>query len=317
MNSPQFASPLRSVAIIAYREMVSDLQRCVSAAQAAIGSHNAIVDVLVNGNQRLARDAAAVAHEWATVNCQVRIWSIEQGDKAHAWNEYTHRIWPQGSICFFLDAYAEPRKDAFDKLEAAITANAEVLAASGVPSSGRSAQHLRALMLRDGGMHGNMHAIGPAAMARLRAIGFRLPLGLYRVDSLINSVLTFNFDPAQHRWEPRRVAVVPDATWDVRDISRLTLGSILGHFKRMVRQARGILENRAVREHLAVRRALPQTLPCTAQELVFEWLSTQPQAARSLFIRMPLTYYAARQFRAPRDWRATESIPVCLNAPGV
>lgn len=308
------AAPPWSVAIISSRESVDQLAHCVRAACGAVGDHPAVIDVLVNGNPGLARAAAAAAPGWAMQGCRIQVWNITQGDKAHAWNEYVHRIWTPGTPAFFLDAYAEPRPDAFARLLAAIDDESGVLAATGVPSCGRSAPALRAQMLRDGGIHGNMHAIGAAAMARLRAAGFRLPLGLYRTDSMIGSVLNYNLDPAAHRWEPRRIAVVADATWNVRDAQELSWKKISGQFKRTLRQARGHLENRAAREHLAVRRLAPSAMPRTVSELVLGWMRDKPDELRALFRRHPLSMLAARQFHEPRDWSAASLAPELLTS---
>jgi len=302
-----------SVAIIACRETLPTLARCVLAAQAAAGRHPTIIDVLVNGNDRLAHETAAAAASWQTECSKVRIWKIEQGDKAHAWNEYVHRIWQPGSIAFFLDAYAEAQAGAFPMLAEALSNKPDALAATAVPTAGRSAAWLRAKMLRKGGFHGNMHLLGVRAMTWARTSGFRLPLGLYRTDSLVNAVLNFNLDPVHNKWDTSRVAVVGTASWNVQDIARLTPANIIGQLKRKVRQARGVLENLAVREHLAVRRQPPESLPQSAYELVSSWLHDHRSEARAIFVRSPLTYYAARQFRTSRDWSACQKAPVCLN----
>lgn len=301
-----------SVAIIACRETLPTLTRCVQAAQSAVGQRQALIDVLINGNKPLAHETAAAAAAWQTSNCRVRIWMIEQGDKAHAWNEYLHQIWIPGTIAFFLDAYAEAQPNSFPKLAAALSNTPDTLAATAVPTAGRSAAWLREKMLRKGGFHGNMHVLGAHTMTRLRASGFRLPLGLYRTDSLINSVMNFNFDPAQYKWDTKRVAVVGAASWDVQDIAKLTVANVIGQFKRKLRQSRGVLENLAVREHMAIQRRSPESLPPTAHELVSTWLHCHAAEARTLFIRSPLTYYASRQFKTPRDWSACDLAPVCM-----
>lgn len=306
-----FTSSAWSVAVIASRESLCVLDGCIRAALAACAGREAVIDILINGNPDLAHSAAAHAGVWQTPGIQVNVWSLRQGDKAHAWNEYVHRIWTPGTTAFFLDAYAQARPDAFVKLEAALEQHG-VLGATGVPTSGRSASQLRAQMLREGGFHGNMHVIGAPAMAKLRASGFRLPLGLYRTDSLIGAVLMFNLNPAVCGWEPRRIAVAEDATWDVPGLGDLTLKNVIGQIKRTVRQARGQIENRAAREHLAVRKLAPQQMPRTIEELTLAWLEEQPQQARSLFLRQPLCLYAARQLRAPRDWSAATLAPECL-----
>lgn len=301
-----------SVAIIASRENLATLGSCIQAARAACANHPACIDVLINGNATLARDAAEQVNEWATSDCDIRIWSIAQGDKAHAWNEYVHRIWTPGTTAFFLDAYAQARPDAFVNLDIALQ-RPGILAATGVPTSGRSAQQLREQMLHGGGFHGNMHAIGSTAMARLKTIGFRLPLGLYRTDSLIGSVLSFDLHP-ERGWDPKRIAVVADATWDVPGIEALTFRNVMSQLKRMVRQARGHVENRAAREHLAIRLQAPETMPRTSEELIFNWIACQPEQARELFRRNPLSFYAIKKMRPARDWSLADALPTCLAA---
>lgn len=315
MSALPETAPSRSVAIISSRETLPTLDGCVRAALAAAGPHPVVIDLLINGNPALAHAAAAHARAWETPESRVKVWLIRQGDKAHAWNEYVHRIWTPGTTAFFLDAYAEPRSDAFIHLEQAL-ARPDAVAASGVPSCGRSARALREAMIREGGFHGNMHALSASTMARLRAMGFRLPLGLYRTDSMIGAVLRFNFDPANNRWYQHRIAVAAEATWDVHDNETLNLKNVLGQFKRRLRQARGQIENRAMREHLAVRRMAPQLMPRTVHELVHWWLKEQRHEARMLFLRDPLSFYAVRQFREVRDWSAAEVAPECLAVAG-
>lgn len=306
-----FPSPTWSVAIIGSREDLATLEESICSAIKACTGHSACIDVLINGNPDLAHKAAARAPSWDTSSCCIRVWSIAQGDKAHAWNEYVHRIWTPGTTAFFLDAYARARADAFVHLDQALQRDG-MLGATGVPTSGRSAPHLRAQMLREGGFHGNMHVISATSMARLKASGFRLPLGLYRTDSLIGAVLMFDLDPAERGWEPKRIAVAADATWDIPGIEALTLRNIMGQLKRIVRQARGHVENRAAREHLAVRQLPPEQMPRTSDELMLNWVATQPQQARSLFIRKPLSFYAVRKLHPSRDWSLADVLPSCL-----
>jgi hypothetical protein len=298
-----------SVAISASREAPATLARCIRAAAEACGFRSAIIDVLVNGNRELAIQAGMSVPPALAGHVKVRIWSIHAGDKAHAWNEYVHRLWPQGHTAFFIDGYAEVKPGALAALAQRLDDTPDALGATGVPTSGRSAAKLREQMLKSGGMHGNLHAIRSEAMAALRERGVKLPLGLYRTDSLIGAMLMFQLDPAAHKWEPRRVAVEPEAVWDVQGMSELTLKNIVAQGKRMLRQAQGDLENRAVREHMAIKRLPPQQLPATTNSLVNGWLASQPQEARALFLKRPSCYYAARKLRQERDWSATAVVP--------
>ena len=57
-----------------------------------------------------------------------------------------------------------------------------------------------------------------------------------------------------------------------------------------------MLENRAVRQHLAVERRKPEALPRTAHTLVMDWVEQHPGEARALFRRHPLAWLAYRRF---------------------
>jgi hypothetical protein len=299
MNRPQVDW---SVAIIASRENLDALMRCITAVLKACCSHEVIVDVLVNGNPALASQAAPHVQDLDKGNDNVRIWSIPAGDKANAWNEYVHRIWPAGRHAFFVDGYVEVRSDAFRALAEQMESCAGALAATGVPSAGRSAPALREQMLRQGGMHGNMHLIHATAMTQLRDIGFRLPLGLYRTDSLVGAVLMYGLDTVRNRWETSRIAVARDATWDIPSTSAFTMKDVVAQLKRRIRQAQGDLENKALREHMSVLRQPINQLPATSQALVANWLTSKPKEARSMFLKRPLCLYAAHKLRKPRNW---------------
>jgi len=301
-----------AVAIIAARESLATLRSTIDATVAAAGGRDTVIDLLINGNPALAREAAAWAGASYAATPELRVWSIAQGDKAHAWNEYVHRIWPAGRTAFFLDGYARPRPDGLEQLAVSLAHAPDAFGATGVPTSGRSAPALRAAMLRGGGFHGNMNAIPAHAMAGLRDMGFRLPLGLYRTDSLIGTVLMFALDSTAHEWEPRRVVVNGAATWDVPGQSDLTIANVLAQFKRRQRQAQGDLENRAARDHMVVRGQPLTGFPKTVRELVLNWIDAHPDEVRRLYLKNPLRLRAARRMRAAQDWSAAERAPVLL-----
>jgi hypothetical protein len=303
-----------SVAIIAARETVSTLSRSIKAALRACEAHEAVIDVVINGNPALAEATAALVQEggFACGVTKLRVWSIPAGDKAHAWNQYVHEIWPGSGLAFFVDGYAEVRPDAFSMLQGRLEQAPDALGVTGVPSSGRSAAWQREYMLRHGGFQGNMHALSGEALATLRKKGIRLPLGLYRTDSLIGAALLFKLMPEEAKWDTRRVVVAGDATWDVAGLSTLTLGNIVSQFKRRLRQAQGELENRAVREHLSVRRLPLAQLPGTAHELVNGWLGKQRSQAFKTFLRNPFCLVAAYKLRRGRDWSAAQKPPRLL-----
>ncbi|MGE3849333.1 MAG: hypothetical protein AB7I01_20815 [Gammaproteobacteria bacterium] len=303
------------VAVTTSRESQGDLLACLAALRAARGAAPVVVDLLVNGNPALATAMASVLGPQGEPDFQVRVWQIDFGDKAHALNEYLHAIAPSGCHAFFVDGYVRVRPDALRLLVDALAAHPGTLAVTGVPSMGRSAAALRAQMLREGGIHGNLHLLAAPTMRRLRAAGIRLPLGLYRVDGTLGAMLAFDLDPARNAWEPRRVYVHADATWDLPAPVGLHAGAWRVQWKRRLRQAQGDLENAAVRDHMAVRKLAPAGLPATVDALVMDWCARHPAAARALMLRNPLRAWAWHRLRQPRDFTAAARPSRWLNAP--
>jgi hypothetical protein len=278
---------MRAIVVFAARESLPVLQRSISAADAAASASGARhrIDVIVNGNPALARALSDDAG--ARTRCPLRVWSIALGDKANAWSEYIHAIWAGEDLAFFMDGYVRPNPDAARLLGDAVLADPVALGGSGVPSVGRTAQALRQDMLRHSGFHGNFCCIKGEVIAQLRAQPFRLPLGLYRGDSLLGAMLRFGLRPESEAWNPQRIHVHGDASWQTDAKRWWSLADLLGQFRRLRRQARGRLENEAVKHHFLSLRHAPSTLPATADDLVRQWLAARPQDVRALRRRNP------------------------------
>lgn len=304
-----------SVAIFASRENSSTLFSSLRAViDAAVGVPT-VIDVLVNGNQSLA-DATAkqVPSLWLEAGSpiSIRIWHIVVADKAHAWNKYLHELWADSEVAFFVDGYVQVRPDAFALLSEGLTKNPHVLAASGVPSMGRSAKLLRRSAQQGAAAHGNLHALRGEVCRQLRERGFRLPLGVYWTDGIVLGVVCFGLDPVRNEWDQSRILAHLQATWSFRPLAWWRPRDLWAHGKRIMRQARGRLENLAIREHLHLRRNPAESLPRTASELVQRWLEASPARARRVFLHQPLCFLAARNLRRPRDWSQTAQAPQLL-----
>lgn len=307
-----------AVAVFAAREDLATLSRCVVSILSSAKGRTVTVDILVNGNRALAEEAVETSFaQLPTGTATVRTWFIELGDKAHTWNRYVHEIWPGGNLTFFVDGYAEVRQDAFSRMEAGVQASPEALGVTGVPTSGRTAEAVRQVLLQQGGIHGNLYAIKVSAMTAIRGAGFKLPVGLYRTDSLVGAALIYCLDPSSHGWNPQRILVEPYSTWQVRQSSWWLPSHVSGHLKRRLRQAQGVLENRAVRDHLTIKKKLPQHLPETIEELVLNWLAGNRKEASTLFLRNPLLILAVRKLKERRDWSRCSAPPLLLHARNV
>lgn len=305
-----------AIAIFAARETLSELMATLRAVLSAVHKP-VVIDLLINGNEPL---ALAVGEQLATSHLDdsmsaVRVWLIALGDKAHAWNQYIHFIWPGEGTTFFLDGYVQPDRNAFELLETSLLASSQALGATGVPRSGRSAQRLRKEMIQEGGIHGNLFCLSDETVRRLMEIGFKLPLGMYRTDSTLGAILMFNLDPANNDWDQARILVNQEVTWATKKRNWWRFSDLKDQGKRILRQAQGVLENRAVRQHLAIRRAPPAELPETAAELVLDWVAHYPDEAHKISERNLFLYkYALSKFRQPRNWQAADITPRLVHA---
>ncbi|HWJ93897.1 MAG TPA: hypothetical protein VNT33_04190 [Telluria sp.] len=279
----QLTSPDWSVAIFAAREAPDTLRRCIRATVAACAGRGVAIDVLVNSNPAL---AVAVAQEVCDGDARIRVWSVALGDKAHAWNEYLHRIWPGERPALFIDGYADVSREAL----AGLYQRLDRSRGAGRPGAGRRAlPRLDDPVLKTGGMHGNLHAIDARTMAEMRRAGFRLPLGLYRTDSLIGAVLGFGLDPANNDWARRALAV--DAPRGVRA------------------RARPRVAPASAAEQVAGTPPTAPQQPRSRPRLIHDWLVEHPKQAQPVFFKRPLSLRAARKLKAQQDWTTLWTAP--------
>lgn len=302
----------RAIAITAARESVATLTDVVRATVIAAGP-NSCIDVLVNGNRALATGLATTLEEnppEAASGIALNVWYLAFGDKAQTLNVIFHTLRRNAHLFYFVDGYARPNHDAFAELELALNDDSDALAATGVPSVGRSAAQQRQAMQTSGGLHGNLFVLAESAMNEIRQREFRLPMGLYRVDSLIGAVINFNFDPARHPWTPTRIVVAPQASWSFAPLSIWKLRDLQTHLKRVWRQKAGSLENMAIKDHLVRQRRAAEQLPATAPELVLNWWHGNHGPSLLQQLRNPLWNLAIRKFKENRDWSDAAKPPL-------
>lgn len=298
-----------AIAIFTARETPETLAETIAAVEVACAGVPTTIDIVVNGNRILAETIAATIERSA--DSSLRVWSVALADKALAWNQYIETIAPVSDLAFFVDGYVRIAPDSLRLIDDALASDSEAWAASGMPMVGRSAKRLRGRMQTEGGLHGNFYALRGSVVALLRSRGVRLPLAIYRNDSLLGAIMCFSADPSAHGWNAKRIAIVASASWTNETLRWTRWSSIVTQWKRVQRQAQGVLENAAVRQHLALDRLLPETLPRTAAELVARWRAAHPDEALAL-LRHPLRRRAARELALRRDWSLAERAPELL-----
>jgi hypothetical protein len=252
------------------------------------------VEILINGNLKLADAVCHGLPGWG-LSFPVRVWHIPFGDKSNAWNQYVHAIWSNEEIAFFIDGYVALLPDSISRLAGGLVVGTElILGGSGVPTMGRSAKKLREAMLRHGGYHGNFCCLKGSTIAIMRSRHLRLPIGLYRTDSLMGALLSFGMHPELNDWNPGHIAVVQNASWHVREKRLWRWSDMSGQLRRILRQGRGQIENAAVKYFLDTKKQPFEGLPADVKSLVVEW---QRQAPAELAGILAGSYFKRRCYR--------------------
>ncbi len=295
------SAPFWSVAVFGRNEAPT-LGSCLAALAAAGRGINLEVAVMLNG---CTDDSTLVARRaMERLGLHGLVCSIPFADKSNAINAWLHDLAPAADTYVCVDAYAMVAPDALQQLGAALAAAPTALAAAAMPSTGRSAQHLRQTMRQYSGLHGSLFALRGGFVARLRAAGLRLPVGLYRGDGLLGAIVLHDLDAVGTARNDERIALVPKATWATPRLRPWRPADLVRYLRRQVRQARGRLESAAIRE--VIYRAGFAGLPADANRMIAEWAAADPRSRAPRFWRDPLGWLALRQARhaTPPDPRS-------------
>lgn len=273
-----------------------------------------IVDVLVNGNPVLSEQIDLWIKS-TTLGNNVRVWQILAADKGNAWNQHIHKIWPGTLDTVYIDGYVQISSSAICALTHTLANHPEALGTSGLPTVGYSARATRKTAIEEGGLHGNLCAIKAEALDQMRKRQIRIPLGMYRVDSIVGAFLSFGLNNLQNAWNPELfIPLTPDATWTCDQKKWYRAKDWLDWKNRRARQAKGDFENLAVKYQLAVLKTKLEDLPNDVNALIIEWqsglahnsmgahvVSRRHQAALALLLRYtppPLADLVATEIEA-------------------
>ena len=270
-----------SVNIFSSREEPSVLYGAIRHALQALSkaSGKSQLNIILNGNKALfdtlvnaIRSNELVLNKGPDVKVQVHF--IPFGDKANAWNQYIHEINAPSEYHVFIDGYVELYPDTLSIIENEYS-KSPYIAATGVPSQGKSAKKVRQQMLEQGGIQGNLCIFTDHCMKQLAEKSFRLSLKMYRTDPTIGAAINFNFDPSEYEWDPHRIRVIPELTWKIDDRSMFSLSDLTSQLKRRKRQIKGDIINKSVSNLLGKQKRSIDSLPRTVTELCQEHLNME------------------------------------------
>lgn len=215
------------VAVFAHNEE-NHIQTSLESLQDDLGPGDQVV-VLDNGSTD--RTGACV-REFAGSNPAFSLQSIALGDKANAWNFFCHDLRLEADLYVFLDGDCVALPGALQALRACVAGHPRANVVSALPAG--THRKNREYVLRCGGVSGNLYAIVPGFMDRLRAQAVRLPIGLIGEDSLVAALAYWNLEPARG-WDKERVATCMDAEFDYPALSWRSAADVRLYYRRKIR----------------------------------------------------------------------------------
>lgn len=183
--------PFVSVAVFAYNEE-DGIATALARLEACGAEADLRVHVLINGcTDRTERVVWAYQPQRITVVPVV----MAKGDKANAWNHYTHEVAPlDAAIHVFTDGdmLIDPGTIAafLRRFEEEPLANG----CAGLPVSGRSRDAFRTKLSGRREMAGNLYAIRGSCLAEFRRQNVRLPFGIFGEDGLVTALIKYDLD---------------------------------------------------------------------------------------------------------------------------
>ena len=155
----------------------------------------------------------------------------------------------------------------FEAMQHRLDTDPHVMAVAAIATTGRTMRRTAAEALRTGGqLGGQLHALRPDFLDRMVARGIRLPVGLYRGDGLLNSMVCHNLDAMGSPWDSTRVPAVADATFAIPVLSPFKWQDIKRQYRRKIRQMRGTIENAAIKS--IIYKSGYQGLPGDADSMI-------------------------------------------------
>lgn len=260
-----------NLVIFASRENLETLIRTVSSALNN-APQQAIIDIIINGNSNLASQLSEWLLQQSKPEQDVNIWHIPQADKANAWNQHIHSIWRGLSHSIYIDGYVRVSKVSINEIVNTLNSNPDAIGSSGIPTCGFSSKKLQKSMIKDGGFHGNLCSLKNDALSIFKKRKIKIPVGMYRVDSIVGAFLSFNLDNISNQWNPKKyIPVSYNASWDIDDKKFYRLKDIKSWFKRRQRQTQGEIENLAVKYHLTIEKVPLEKMPGDLNSLYNSW----------------------------------------------
>ena len=219
---------LRVIAIFAHNEG-RNIIACLESVKRTIRVGDECV-VLNNGSTD---NTGSLVEKFSVTNSFCRLVTIDVGDKANSWNIFVHKLGIEADLFYFLDGDCEISPNALDALEKCIVRNPIANSAAALPSDKISPRN-RVIMMRDGGLAGNLYALPKQFIEKLRKNNVYLPFGLIGDDSLVGALAYWDLNP-KTVWDKSRIITCKDADFSYVPLSPFSLRDIRLYYRRKIR----------------------------------------------------------------------------------
>ncbi|MCU6434127.1 glycosyltransferase family 2 protein [Undibacterium sp. Jales W-56] len=234
------------IAIFAHNES-QNIMACLHSVKRAISEGDQCI-VLNNGSTDNTDDLVA---RFASENSFCTLKNIQLGDKANAWNAFIHDFDVEAGHYYFLDGDCALLPDSLTALEDALNQHPEAHVAAALPADGVGDKD-KEMLLREGGLCGNLYALSGQFVAQLRSSKVRLPVGLIGDDSLIGALAYWDLKPQQN-WDMRRIFICERARFTYDPLSVLSLHDLRLYYRRKIRYSLRYFQNKMLKAPLKAK----------------------------------------------------------------
>ncbi|MEM7681638.1 MAG: glycosyltransferase [Planctomycetota bacterium] len=229
------------------------------------------VHLLVNG----CRDATPEVARGLAAECPDRVWvaDLPVADKAAAWNTYVYDLAGRADAFVFQDGDCWPVGDAVRRMLDRLAHDPTLHAVGAAYDVGFNRRRLTALQRDRRWLYGNLYAVRGAHLDRLRAVGFRTPVGIVAEDSLVTHACKACF-PDYRKFDDARIGLDPSIRFAFHPLRPWRPGDVRAHVQRMVR--RRLMMEQLVRIGWREIDRVPPTLGAIHGDLRLKLLERKP-----------------------------------------
>lgn len=290
------------IAVFAVNEAAT-IGACIASIDRACAGRDGHISVLLNGTTD---ESVEVLRGLRLNHAAMTVYRFPVADKANAINHFLYELRRPARVHFGIDAYTTIGASSLQAMADAFEADPHASIASALPVSGRSARVVAAETMKGGLVNGQCYGMRSDFVSRLIAAGYRLPVQLYRVDGLLGSMAAHDLDALKTTWDSSRLIGVAAAQFALTPLSVFKPRDIRRQFNREIRQARGRMENAAIKE--LIYAGGYAALPVNANDMIRDWLGSHRPSARSMRERL-FTRLALKQLAASRN---IEPVPAVI-----